>query len=143
MASERLFIDTWGWLVLANARDPAFPGVSNIRARAAGQTRAWITTDYVLNETMTRLFSAAPFVVARRFMEGIFESSGLGLLEIEHVTPDRFSLAWRLRLRYRDKPRISFTDLTSFVVMRELGLKQVLTADAHFEQVGMGFTRLS
>jgi uncharacterized protein len=63
-------------------------------------------------------------------------------VDIEHVTPERFSSAWRLRLRYHDKPRISFTDLTSFVVMRELRLEQVLTGDAHFEQVGMGFVRI-
>ena len=58
------------------------------------------------------------------------------------LTPERFSAAWRLRLRYHDKPRISFTDLTSFVVMRELRLQRVLTGDAHFEQVGLGFVRL-
>ena len=74
-------------------------------------------------------------------MEGVFEASNLGLLDIEHVTPERFAQAWRLRLRYRDKPRISFADLTSFVVMRELGLREILTADAHFEHVGMGFVR--
>jgi predicted nucleic acid-binding protein len=142
MASDRFFIDTWAWLVLANDQDPAFEVVSKIRAGAARQRGAWVTTDYVLGEMMTRLFSVAPFAAARRFTEAIFESSRLGLVDIEQVTPDRFNLAWRLRLRYRDKPRISFTDLTSFVVMRELGLRHVLTGDAHFEQVGMGFIRL-
>ena len=142
MAVNRLFVNTWARLVLANDRDPAFVDVSRIRAGAAGQARAWVTTDYVPDETITRLFAAAPFAKARRFVEGIFEASRQGLLDIEHVTPDRFIHAWRLRLRYRDKPRISFTDLTSFVVMRELGLQQVLSGDAHFEQVGMGFTRL-
>jgi predicted nucleic acid-binding protein len=142
MAAERLFVDTWGWLVLANDRDPAFSIVSGVRASVAGQRGAWVTTDYVLDETMTRLFAATPFAQARRFSEGIFEASRQGLLDIEHVTPERFSHAWRLRLRYRDKPRISFTDLTSFVVMRELGLRQVLTGDVHFAQVGMGFVRL-
>jgi predicted nucleic acid-binding protein len=142
MAVERVFVDTWAWLVLANDRDPAFASVSRLRAGAAGQAGAWVTTDYVLDETMTRLFALAPFPQARRFTEGIFEASGRGLLDIEHVTPERFSRAWRLRLRYRDKPRISFTDLTSFVVMRELGLRHALTAAAHFEQVGMGFVRL-
>ena len=58
------------------------------------------------------------------------------------MTPERFSRAWRLRLRYRDKRHISFTDLTSFEVMHELGLRNALTADAHFEQVGAGFSRL-
>jgi predicted nucleic acid-binding protein len=140
--AARLFVDTWGWLVLANDRDPAFDGVSGIRADAAGRFGAWVTTDYVLDETMTRLFAAAPFAEARRFLEGVFEASRQGLSDIEYVTPERFRDAWRLRLRYRDKPRISFTDLASFVVMRELGMQRVLTADAHFEQVGMGFVRL-
>jgi predicted nucleic acid-binding protein len=37
--------------------------------------------------------------------------------------------------RYRDKD-FSFTDCTSFVVMKELRLQQVLTTDAHFAQMG-------
>ncbi len=135
-------MDTWAWLVLANDRDPHFQSVSRIRADVAGHANNWITTDYVLDETMTRLFSVTPFARARRFTEAIFEASSQGLVDIEHVTPERFSDAWRLRLRYRDKPRISFTDLTSFVVMRELGLQQVLTGDSHFEQVGLGFIRV-
>jgi predicted nucleic acid-binding protein len=142
MAAERVFVDTWAWLVLANDRDPAFGSVSRLRSSTAGQPGAWVTTDYVLDETLTRLFALAPFAQARRFTEGIFEASRRGLLDIEHVTPERFSRAWRMRLRYRDKPRISFTDLTSFVVMRELGVHNALTADAHFEQVGLGFSRL-
>jgi len=142
MAAERVFVDTWGWLVLANDRDPAFGSVSRMRAAAASQLGAWVTTDYVLDETMTRLFAVSPFALARRFGEGILEASCQGLLDIEHVTPERFGAAWRLRLRYRDKPRISFTDLTSFVVMRELRLQRAITADAHFEQVGLGFVRL-
>jgi len=142
MAVKRVFVDTWAWLVLANDQDPHFQKVSRIRTGAAGQGGTWVTTDYVLDETMTRLFTMTAFAKARRFTEGIFEASGQGLLDIEHVTPERFSDAWLLRLRYRDKPRISFTDLTSFVVMRELGLQRVLTGDAHFEQVGLGFVRV-
>src|SRR5262249_9953140 len=121
MEASRLFGDTWGWLVLSNSRDPAFPAASRMRAGAAGRPGAWVTTDYVLDETITRLFAATPFLRARRFVEGVFEASRQGLLDIEHITPERFSLAYRLRMRFRDKPRISFTDLTSFVVMTELG----------------------
>lgn len=142
MAVKRLFVDTWAWLVLANDRDPAFGSVSRLRAGAAGQSGAWVTTDYVLDEAITRLFAGTPFAKAHRFTEGIFDASRHGLLDIEHITPERFAHAWRLRLRYHDKPRISLTDLTSFVVMSELGLQQVLTGDAHFEQVGLGFVRL-
>ena len=44
-----------------------------------------------------------------------------------------------VRKRFQDKPRISFTDLTSMTIMQELDIQHVLTADAHFLQVGMGF----
>jgi predicted nucleic acid-binding protein len=136
------FIDTWAWLVLANDSDPAFNAVSTLRGEAAGRPGAWVTTDYVLDETLTRLFSAVPFAKARRFAEAIFQASESGLVEIERVTPGRFQAAWELRLRYRDKPRISFTDLTSFVVMKEIGLTSVISGDAHFEHAGLGFRRI-
>jgi len=61
------------------------------------------------------------------------------MVRVEPITSERFAGACRLRLRYKDKPRISFTDLTSFVVMTELGIRDVLTADAHFAAVQMGF----
>jgi len=140
--SGRWFIDTWAWLVLANDKDPSFAKVHRLRAEAGPRPGAWVTTDYVLDETITRLFARVPFVGARRFCEAIFESSRLGLVDIEHVTPERFRFAWRMRVKYRDKTEISFTDLTSFVVMRELGVSQVITGDAHFEHVGLGFRKL-
>jgi predicted nucleic acid-binding protein len=34
----------------------------------------------------------------------------------------------------------SFTDLTSMVIMQERHIVQVFTADAHFTQVGLGFS---
>jgi predicted nucleic acid-binding protein len=138
-ASDALFVDTWGWLVLANDRDPAFAAVAELRREYAESSALWVTTDYVLDETITRLFAAAPFRSAQGFCKGIFDSHEAGTVVIEPINEQRFQDAYRLRLRYRDKPRVSFTDLTSFIVMQELGIRHVLTADAHFHQVGLGF----
>jgi predicted nucleic acid-binding protein len=52
------------------------------------------------------------------------------------------NVKYKLRLQLRDKPRISFTDMTSMIVMREQGIRRVLTADTHFQQVSMGFETL-
>ena len=142
MAIEPIFIDTWAWLVLSNDKDPHFAMVSRMRRAAARQIGAWVTTDYVLDETITGLFARRHFDPASRFMNSIFEAAHFGTLTIEHITRDRFAEAYQLRLRYHDKPRISFTDLTSFVVMRELGIRHALTADAHFEHAGLAFVRL-
>ena len=137
-AVERLFIDTWGWLVLADAKDPAHvPAASERRRRSA--PGSLVTTDYVLDETFTRLFSRCPFPLAHQFSKAIFEAASSGLVSIERITPERFAASYRLRVRYRDKPAVSFTDLTSFLVMQELGIREVLTADAHFAQAHLGF----
>jgi predicted nucleic acid-binding protein len=66
-------------------------------------------------------------------------ASESGAYRLERVTPQRFSKAWQLRWRYADQAAISFVDFTSFVVMNELGIRDVFTGDSHFEQINMGF----
>jgi predicted nucleic acid-binding protein len=139
--SARLFVDTWGWLALADAKDPAHQKAVQIR-RSHTAPRSLVTTDYILDETITRLFARSPFGSAQLFCDRIFEAREVGMIALETVTPERFGRAWKLRLRYRDKPQISFTDLTSFVVMQELSIRHVLTADAHFAKVHLGFRTL-
>jgi predicted nucleic acid-binding protein len=92
-----------------------------------------------LDETFTLLFRRLPFPQARESLETLDDAIQDGYLRLEQITPERFEQAKRLRLRFQDKPRISFTDLTSMVVMNELGIANILTGDAHFIQVEMGF----
>ncbi|MDI3281486.1 MAG: nucleic acid-binding protein, partial [Bacillota bacterium] len=88
---------------------------------------------------ITLLFRREVFSEACSFVAGILAAADQGYLIVERVTPARFAAAWKLRLRFNDKPQLSFTDLTSMAVMRERGITQVLTEDQHFLQVGMGF----
>ncbi len=37
---------------------------------------------------------------------------------------------------------VSFVDFTSFIVMKEYHLNEVLTADRHFTEIGLGFEKL-
>ena len=47
----------------------------------------------------------------------------------------RFEKARDLFFQYSDKD-LSFTDCTSFAVMRDMRLTQALTTDRHFRQMG-------
>ncbi len=140
-AGNSLFVDTWGWLVLEDGKDPAHSRAVEVRRRYSAHGTL-VTTDYVLDETFTRLFARRPFPEAATFAKAVLEAAGAGTLLLERITRERFDRAWRLRLRYRDKPRISFTDLTSLAVVEELGIQYVLTADTHFVQVRAGFSIL-
>lgn len=135
---RKLFIDTWGWLVLADRRDPAHRKVRRFYQTFRRRQGRCFTSDYVLDELITLLFRRAPIVPARVFVESIFEAIEADALALELVTEERFQRAWSSRIRYGDKPLISFTDLTSIVVMAEVGITEILSEDRHFEQVGLG-----
>ena len=131
----KLFIDTWGWLVLEDSRDPHHRPASRIYAETAKATGNIFTTNFVLDETFSRLFRRRPFEEASRFARGLLESPFIG---IEEITRTRFRRAFDLRLTFRDKLDISFTDLTSMAIAQELKIADILTGDRHFIQAGLG-----
>ena len=92
-----------------------------------------------VQETITLVFRRESFDEASRFTSAIIAAASSGYISIERITPERFAAAWDLRVSLKDKARISFTDLTSMVVMKERKVTSVLTEDKHFTQVGLGF----
>jgi predicted nucleic acid-binding protein len=132
----KLFVDTWGWLVLED-RKAAEHQVATAYYAGAGKTTGNIfTTNFVLDETFSLLFRRRPFDEASRFARGLLESP---FIAREEITTSRFRKAFDLRLAFRDKPDISFTDLSSMAIMQELKISDVLTGDRHFLQSGFGF----
>jgi predicted nucleic acid-binding protein len=137
-----IFVDTWAWLALALRRDQhhAAAKLAHNELQAAG-TR-YVTTDYVLAELITNLYRTVASESADAFVSAILAAVESAEYRLEQISPARFDAAWRLRRQYADKPTISFTDFTSFVVMNELGIQDVFSGDIHFSQVNMGFRLL-
>src|SRR5262249_16136086 len=124
-----IFVDTWAWLALAYAKDPYHATAAREHRRLRQQKRGYVTTDYVLDELITALFGVLPFGPARQFTGNLLQSLQQGRNRLVFVSPDQFQRAYQLRLKYHDKPDISFTDLTSMVVMQDLGVPEVFTGD--------------
>lgn len=135
----KLFIDTWGWLVLRDRRETRHKEIATFYRNFRRDGGIVYTTDYVLDETFTLLFRRLPFPTAKESMEALDKAAQEAYLHIEFITSERFEQAKSLRLKFRDKPKISFTDFTSMVVLKELDIRDVLTDDDHFVKVGMGF----
>ena len=138
----KVLMDTCGWVCLYNKREKRHEEVKSWYRDFRSQGGIVYTTDYILDETFTLLFRRTPFKVAAEAMEKIDESIEKGYLILERITPVRFENAKRLRLKYQDKPLISFTDLTSVVVMSEEEIEAILTEDVHFTYVESGFQRV-
>ena len=137
----KLFIDTWGWLTLRDRKESRHQEVKDFYSQFRSQKGIIYTSDYVLDETITLLFRRLPFKTAKGSLATIDKAIKEGYLQVEWVTPERFERAKGLRLKYQDKPKIFFTDFTSMVIIKELGFKEIMTGDEHFEHVGMAFQR--
>jgi len=138
-SNKRIFVDTWAWLALSNRKDDRHEVAKREYEGIKAAGYRMVTSDYVLDEVITALFRNVAFGSAVQFAESLFAAIKGNRIKLERVTEERFKVAWMLRKKYEDKPDISFTDLTSFVLMQELRINKVFTGDAHFEKVNLGF----
>ena len=129
---KALFVDTAGWVAAADAADPLCDRVCAERDRWLQAGGVLLTTDCVCDETLSVLRSRLGLDAAEAWWQMVESSTRLRL---ESVDESRAEKARAIFFRYRDKD-FSFTDCTSFVVMRESKVRQVLTLDRHFAQMG-------
>jgi predicted nucleic acid-binding protein len=131
-----VFVDSMGWACLLDRREAKHGEAARLMAECARGRRPLVTTDYVVDETATLLMARRAGGLLGEFFELLGRSAALTLTP---VGMGRFREACGYLLKHRDQG-YSFTDVTSFIVMRELGMSEALTEDRHFEQAG--FRRL-
>jgi predicted nucleic acid-binding protein len=125
-------VDTSGFYALLVKRDPTHAQATKRLAQAAESRQRFVTTDYILSETATLLRARGQGHLAKALFQTVFGSSAC---RVEWMEPERFKETIGFFLKRHDK-LWSFTDCFSFVVMRELAIKDALTTDAHFRQAG-------
>lgn len=91
-----------------------------------------VTTDYVIDETLTLMRMRTQSTRATQFGELVF---GGQVARIYYLTEDDVLAAWQVFHIYNDK-EWSFTDCTSKVVIEKLGLTYAFAFDQHFRQFG-------
>jgi predicted nucleic acid-binding protein len=90
-----------------------------------------VTTDYVVDETLTLLrvrgHLQRALALGTLFWEG-------QVARLEYLQPADLQQAWNIFSQFRDKAW-SFTDCTSLAIMRRLGITAAVSLDAHFQQM--------
>lgn len=128
----RIFVDTSAWFALIHRRDSAHRRALRVWKELRHRPTRLVTSDYVLDETITLMRFRAGHDAACRLGSPLLRSH---VVEITEVTPQVHAGAWDLFVRQADRD-FSLTDCTSFVIMRELGLQDAFTFDEHFGQMG-------
>jgi uncharacterized protein len=124
-----IFVDTGAWFAAAVPSDPNHSAASQW---LAGNTETLLTTDYVVDETLTLLRARGERTRALLLGEGFFNSR---VAEVYTLGAADIALAWEVFRHFDDKDW-SFTDCTSKVIIERLGIQQAFAFDNHFRQFG-------
>jgi hypothetical protein len=125
----RIFVDTSAWFAYVNGADPDHRRVRDVLDETAGRL---VTSSYVFDETVTLVQARLGHRRAVAVGKTILDQT---VVELLHVTASDERAAWALFERRPDKA-YSFTDCTSFVLMRRERMQQAVALDAHFSQEG-------
>lgn len=128
----RLFVDTSAWLALNDKNDQyhnsAIAKISDIKKHKI----ELITSEYIVDESITLIRYRISHQAVVTFGDSLLNSSIVSIIDV--TQEDRLK-AWEVFKRYGDK-EFSFTDCTSFILMKNLKIHKAFTFDEHFKQIG-------
>lgn len=128
--ADKLFLDTGVLFAYFDKSDSEHKKISSILDSSKD---IFYTTNYIIDELITLLrFRNFKVSQIKAFIDDIRNEKIAFLL---YVTPEIEELAWVLLNKYKDH-KFSFTDCTSFVIMRENGIKKACALDDHFKTAG-------
>ncbi len=133
---RRLFVDSSGWYALIDRRDSWHVTAKEQVERLLADGGRLATSDYVVDESCTLSKARAGSLAAIRLLDLLGETQAV---DWEWIGAERFAKAEAFFRKHRDQA-YSFTDCTSFTVMREFRLAQALTSDSHFRAAGFEAT---
>ncbi|MDP8236717.1 MAG: PIN domain-containing protein [Candidatus Erginobacter occultus] len=130
--NEGVFIDTSGFYAILVKADDLHQHAVSVLRRMEKEERIFVTTDYVLDETATLIKARGHGYLLRNFFDIVFRSLAC---RIHWTEQEQFKRTVVFMLAHQDRTW-SFTDCLSFCLMKDQGLRQVLTKDRHFFQAG-------
>lgn len=130
---ERIFIDASGFVALFSEKDENHPKAVKLYEKLKNSKASLYTSDYVIDETLTTILARGSHKLSVVAGEAIFSSD---IIKIVAVYPDYFKPAWALYKKYDDK-KFSFTDVTSFTIIKDLSIKKAFSFDSDFTKAGI------
>jgi predicted nucleic acid-binding protein len=124
-----IFVDTGAWFASIVPSDHDHTAAASWLSQ---NTEPLLTTDYVVDETLTLLQRRGEISRARSLGEQLFNGT---LATIYYVTEADIAQAWETFYHFTDK-EWSFTDCASKVIIEKLNLPRAFAFDHHFRQFG-------
>ena len=122
---DRLFVDTGAWFAYVNRKDPWHRAVCRAFDEYAGRL---VTSNYVFDESISLCRYRLGHAAATTVGDVLLDPESVDMVCLTREDEQR---AWALFCA-RPEQRYSFTDCTSFVLMRRLGMGAAVALDRDF-----------
>jgi predicted nucleic acid-binding protein len=132
MGRAEVFVDTSGLYALVDKKDAHHGAARDVTVALAREGRRLVLSDLVLAEAATLAKVRSGAHMALRVLDLIEQSVAF---RVEHVDATRCETTKAYFRKHTDHG-YSFVDCSSFVLMRELRIRQAVTTDSHFREAG-------
>lgn len=130
--SRSVFLDTNGWLAVLNSTEQSHAQALHVWLELLRHGHRIVLTDWVIAETGNGLARSR---TKSRFAQVVQEMMEAPRVELALVDHDLIARALSSYAQHADKTW-GLVDCASFLVMRDRGITDAFTSDAHFEQAG-------
>lgn len=128
-----VFVDSSGFIGLLVEKDKFHKEATEFLAKSKQEGLSFITSNFILCEVYDYLRGMVGKDIAVSFYK--FLASDLKGIKLTRVFTHDEKLAWKYFVELPGRGT-SFTDCTSFAVMKRLGLKDAFTFDQGFRKAG-------
>ncbi|MFN4856075.1 MAG: type II toxin-antitoxin system VapC family toxin [Pseudanabaena sp.] len=132
---KKILIDTSAWAAISDNKDRHHASALNFIKKINGKYKL-ITTNYVLDETYTLLLMNAGYQTTIAFKQRIDIMVASQVLEIVWIDDSIANRSWQIFTKFNVDKEWSFTDCTSYAVMKQLNIAEAFILDHHFAQMG-------
>ena len=137
---RRIFIDTGALVALYDSHDQYAPKAQDVAKTLSKSKVVLVTSNFVVDEALTLILKRAGYKRALKFGQALLEKERIKVVNIDENLQQE---AWEVFKEYNKDKNWSFTDCTSFVVMKGLGIEEVFTFDRNFKAAPLGSSILS
>ncbi len=130
---NQVFVDSSAIIAYFYGKDENHPQAKESIIKMKEQNKRMVITDYIFDECITGIMSNAGHMQASMAGDFILGSNIIYIVWLDEETKLK---AWEYFKRHDDKG-YSFTDCTSFVIMKEMRISNYISFDDHFKRAGL------
>lgn len=133
---KRIFVDTSAWIEHLLQKEIHHRRIYDYFIKEARLGSKFFTSDYVLDETYTRLLTNQSLQDAKNFRKYVKEAEVQRNLLVLFTDEVIFNKAWFFFEKFSEHG-LSFTDATIYTFVKDLKIDEILTLDQGFKKVGV------